>query len=108
MKRKGYQRAMNFQDDNGKAKAYQVRQLLDALRNWSLSMSDEGRSPRYGIRVLWSDEDQCFIATCPDQDLSAFGPSREEAAHELEEPSSSQWPHMNPKVGSFNLRACQG
>lgn len=35
-KRAGYQRAMNFQDDNGTAKSYQVRQLLEALRELKL------------------------------------------------------------------------
>ena len=32
-KREGYRWNMNFQDDDGRAKPYQVRQLLDALRD---------------------------------------------------------------------------
>src|SRR5689334_15187290 len=40
---------------------------------------------RYGIRVLWSEEDGAFIATCPDfEGLSAFGDSKAEALEEME------------------------
>lgn len=35
-KRTGYVRAMNFQDVRGMAKTYQVKQLLDALRELEL------------------------------------------------------------------------
>ncbi len=35
-KRANYQRAMNFQDDGGKAKPYQVRQLIAALQELGL------------------------------------------------------------------------
>jgi len=31
-KRSGFDKLLNFQDDNGKAKPYQIKQLLDALR----------------------------------------------------------------------------
>ncbi|MBE1427003.1 putative RNase H-like HicB family nuclease [Desulfomicrobium macestii] len=38
---------------------------------------------KHGFTVLWSDEDNCFIATCPDfPGLSAFGESPEEALRE--------------------------
>lgn len=38
---------------------------------------------KYGFTVLWSDEDNCFIATCPDfPGLSAFGESQENALKE--------------------------
>lgn len=38
----------------------------------------------YSCRVLWSDEDECFIATCPEfPHLSAFGDTRQEALNEL-------------------------
>lgn len=32
----------NFQSDDGKAKAYQVRQLLDRIDAWQLGPSEEG------------------------------------------------------------------
>jgi predicted RNase H-like HicB family nuclease len=36
--------------------------------------------PRYGLTVLWSEEDQAFVATCLDfPGLSAFGETPEEA-----------------------------
>ena len=38
---------------------------------------------KYGFDILWSDEDQGYIATCPDfPGLSAFGDTEEEALHE--------------------------
>lgn len=38
---------------------------------------------KYGFTVLWSNEDNCFIATCPDfPGLSAFGENPEEALRE--------------------------
>lgn len=38
---------------------------------------------RYGFDIYWSDEDQGFIATCPDfPGLSAFGETEEEALEE--------------------------
>lgn len=37
----------------------------------------------YGFKLLWSEEDQGFIATCPDfPGLSAFGETREEVLAE--------------------------
>lgn len=41
--------------------------------------------PRFGIRVIWSDEDEEFVATCPDvPGVSALGSSALEAVQELE------------------------
>jgi len=38
---------------------------------------------RYGFDVFWSDEDEGYIATCPDfPGLSAFGETMEEAVKE--------------------------
>ena len=40
---------------------------------------------KYGFNVAWSDEDQGFIATCPEfPGLSAFGRTREEALAEAQ------------------------
>ena len=40
---------------------------------------------RYSINVAWSDEDEAFIATCPEfPGLSAFGETREESIGEAE------------------------
>lgn len=39
---------------------------------------------RYSSVVLWSEQDKCFIATCPEFEyLSAFGDTQEEALAEL-------------------------
>ncbi len=39
--------------------------------------------PNYGFNVIWSDEDEAYVATCPAfPDLSAFGESPEEALQE--------------------------
>ena len=39
--------------------------------------------PNYGFNVIWSDEDEAYVATCPAfPDLSAFGESPEEAFEE--------------------------
>jgi predicted RNase H-like HicB family nuclease len=39
--------------------------------------------PKYGFDIFWSDEDQGYIATCPDfPGLSAFGVTEEEALQE--------------------------
>lgn len=41
---------------------------------------------RYSMRVTWSDEDDAFVATCPEfGDLSALGASAAEAASELDQ-----------------------
>lgn len=38
---------------------------------------------KYGFRILWSDEDEGYIATCPEfPGLSAFGETQEEALAE--------------------------
>jgi predicted RNase H-like HicB family nuclease len=67
---------MNFQDQKGKAKTYQLRQLLQATQK----MKD-----KYAIQIFWSEEDEGFIAICQEfPGLSAFGVSREEALHEAE------------------------
>jgi predicted HicB family RNase H-like nuclease len=40
---------------------------------------------RYSMRLFWSNEDQSFIAVCPELgELSAFGATAEEAVHELQ------------------------
>lgn len=42
------------------------------------------KTQQYSMRVFWSDEDESFIAVCPEfQDLSAFGDTYEDAVHEL-------------------------
>ena len=41
-KRPGYFGLMNFQDDGGNAKPYQVRQLLRAIKELGLVNNDEG------------------------------------------------------------------
>jgi predicted RNase H-like HicB family nuclease len=39
--------------------------------------------PKYGFDIFWSEEDQGYIATCPDfPGLSAFGETEEDALHE--------------------------
>ena len=39
--------------------------------------------PNYGFNIIWSDEDEAYVATCPAfPDLSAFGESPEEALEE--------------------------
>ena len=39
----------------------------------------------YSTLLQWSDEDDCWIAVCPElEGVSAFGDTPEEAAHELE------------------------
>jgi hypothetical protein len=45
-KRPGAMQLMNFQDDNGKAKAYQVRQLLTAIDELGLVLEDEDETER--------------------------------------------------------------
>ncbi len=38
---------------------------------------------KYSINVVWSDEDECYIATIPEfKGLSAFGDTQEEAIQE--------------------------
>jgi len=40
---------------------------------------------RYSMRITWSDEDNMFVAVCPELGcLSALGVSQESAARELE------------------------
>ncbi len=40
---------------------------------------------KYSVSVFWSDEDECFIATCPEFPLlSAHGETREEATAEFQ------------------------
>ncbi len=39
--------------------------------------------PKYGFDIFWSEEDQGYIATCPDfPGLSAFGDTEEDALQE--------------------------
>ena len=47
-KRPGYPKVMNFQDDNGKAKPYQVKQLLLAIQ--TIADTSDGED--------YSDEDE--------------------------------------------------
>jgi antitoxin HicB len=43
-----------------------------------------GEIPPYSTSIFWSDEDDCFVAVCPElPGLSGLGASREEAAAEL-------------------------
>ncbi len=73
---------------------------------------------RYSMQVLWSEEDQCFIATCPElSDASAFGGTPAKAARELEKALAlviethveKHWPLPEPEVmtsysGQLRLR----
>jgi hypothetical protein len=45
-KRRGTMQLMNFQDDNGKAKGYQVRQLLTAIDELGLVLHDDEETER--------------------------------------------------------------
>jgi predicted RNase H-like HicB family nuclease len=68
---------MNFQNLKGKAKVYQLRQLLQAIHSHKMKN-------KYAIQIFWSEEDGGFIAICQEfPGLSAFGESRE-ALHEAE------------------------
>lgn len=41
--------------------------------------------PRYSVRVAWSEEDETFIARCPEfPDLAADGPTYQQAITELQ------------------------
>jgi predicted RNase H-like HicB family nuclease len=43
-------------------------------------MKKDKKMPRYGLTILWSEEDHAFVATCLDfPGLSAFGETPEEA-----------------------------
>jgi predicted RNase H-like HicB family nuclease len=45
----------------------------------------EDRGLRYSARIVWSEEDGAFVATCPEfEGISAFGGTRSEAASELQ------------------------
>ena len=40
---------------------------------------------KYAIQIFWSEEDAAFVAVCREfPGLSAFGETREEAAHEVQ------------------------
>lgn len=72
----------------------------------------------YSVNVFWSDEDEAFVATCPEfPGLSGLGPSRNAAVAELEialklaEDSYKEegWPLPEPQAlpaysGQFRLR----
>jgi antitoxin HicB len=74
--------------------------------------------PKYGFNVFWSDEDQAFIATCPDfPGVSAFGDTEERALAEarialrlaIETYQDEGWPLPEPKAqptysGQFRVR----
>lgn len=41
--------------------------------------------PTYSFRVIWSEEDQSFVATCPEfEGVSAFGDTAEDALREAQ------------------------
>lgn len=43
-------------------------------------------TPRYSVRIFWSDADGGYVATCPElRDLSAFGETEAEALREIRE-----------------------
>jgi hypothetical protein len=45
---------------------------------------NEGRALRYSARIVWSEEDGAFVATCPEfEGISVFGGTGSEAASEL-------------------------
>lgn len=61
---------------------------------------------RYSMQILWSDEDDCFIASCPElDDASAFGDTPAKAAKQLEQAIalvvetrvSKKWPLPDPE-----------
>jgi predicted HicB family RNase H-like nuclease len=49
-------------------------------------MGSAGRPAHgYSAKVFWSDEDEAYVAVCPElNNISAFGESREEALRELD------------------------
>jgi predicted RNase H-like HicB family nuclease len=74
--------------------------------------------PKYGFKVFWSDEDQAYIATCPDfPGVSAFGNTTEQALAEaevalrlaVETYQEEGWPLPEPQLqppysGQFRVR----
>lgn len=52
---------VNIQNDNGKAKTYQVRQVLAAIRSYRNRIMDANK---YSYRILWSEEDKEFVGLC--------------------------------------------
>lgn len=57
---------VNIQNDHGRAKPYQVRQVLAAIekKGGDGKMSTAIDTARYSFRVTWSAEDDEFVATC--------------------------------------------
>ena len=78
----------------------------------------ENEPLRYSARVAWSEEDEAFVAVCPEfQGISAFGSSSSEALDELrnalrlavETHKAEGWPIPEPRhepmySGQFRLR----
>ena len=78
----------------------------------------ENRPLRFSTRVAWSEEDEAFVAVCPEfQGISAFGASSGEAVNELNEALqlaveahvAEGWPIPEPRLeprysGQFRLR----
>ncbi len=78
----------------------------------------EDRALRYSARIVWSEEDGAFVATCPEfEGISAFGGTSSEAASELqlalqlavETHEAEAWPVPEPfqdprYSGQFRLR----
>jgi predicted RNase H-like HicB family nuclease len=68
---------------DGKAKPYQVRELLNIVEENGLDYS-EWSMLKYSISIRWSDEDGGFIAISPElPGLSAFGKNQSKALAEL-------------------------
>lgn len=73
---------------------------------------------KYSMRIAWSEEDELFVATCPEfDDISALAPSYEEAVAELREAITlavdtykhEEWPLPKPQnaevySGQFRVR----
>lgn len=78
----------------------------------------ESTGMRFSARVAWSEEDEAYVAFCPEfQGVSALGPSRTEAVRELnqalelavETHEAEGWPvpepvHQPQFSGQFRLR----
>jgi predicted RNase H-like HicB family nuclease len=73
-------RLMNFQNFKGKAKSYQVKQLLKAI-----AVIQEKMNNKYTLQMFWSEEDEGYIAICQEfPGFSVFGETREEALREAQ------------------------
>jgi len=79
--RKGIDDIINLQPArDGKAKPYQVKQIRAIVKAYDL-----WNPGSYSIILVWSEEDQAFIATVPELDgCTAHGETRAEAIREIE------------------------